>query len=82
MISPGQASGVSGCRSPVGEPNTVTVWVSNHKIWRNKHELSVTFGNDVKYGLSVGNGGSYGSKVMSIQVQSYAAALSKATGRR
>ncbi|MGI6317715.1 MAG: xanthine dehydrogenase family protein molybdopterin-binding subunit [Dethiobacteria bacterium] len=64
------------------EPNTVTVWVSNHKIWRNKHELSVTFGNDVKVRVIGGAcGGSYGSKVMSIQVQSYAAALSKATGR-
>ncbi len=64
------------------EPNTVTVWVSNHKIWRNKHELSVTFGNDVKVRVIGGAcGGSYGSKVMSIQVQCYAAALSKATGR-
>ncbi len=64
------------------EPSTVTVWVSNHKIWRNKHELSVTFGNEVKVRVIGGAcGGSYGSKVMSIQVQCYAAALSKATGR-
>ena len=64
------------------EPNSVTIWASNHKIWMNKRSLSTVFGNKVRIRIIAGAcGGSYGTKVMSWQVQCYAAALSKATGR-
>ena len=64
------------------EPDRVTVWVSNHKIWNNKHRLSSIFGDKVQVRIIGGAcGGSFGSKAMSWQVQCYAAALSKATGQ-
>jgi CO/xanthine dehydrogenase Mo-binding subunit len=64
------------------EPNMVTVWVSNQKIWLNKRILSEIFGKEVRVRIIGGAcGGSFGSKVMSWQVQCYAAALSKATGQ-
>jgi len=64
------------------EPNKVTVWVSNQQVWLNKKILSEIFGDNVEVRAIGGPcGGSYGSKVMSWQVQCYAAALSKATGK-
>jgi CO/xanthine dehydrogenase Mo-binding subunit len=64
------------------EPNKVTVWVSNQQVWLNRRILSEIFGDDVEVRAIGGPcGGSYGSKVMSWQVQCYAAALSKATGK-
>ena len=64
------------------EPNKVTVWVSNQAIWLNKNILSAIFGNKVEVRTIGGAcGGSFGSKIMSWQVQCYAAALSKATGQ-
>lgn len=63
------------------EPDSVTIWVSNHKIWMNKRSLQPIFGDKVKIRVIAGAcGGSYGTKVMSWPVQCYAAALSKATG--
>ncbi|HEY78934.1 MAG TPA: xanthine dehydrogenase family protein molybdopterin-binding subunit [Dehalococcoidia bacterium] len=64
------------------EPNKVTVWVSNQQVWLNRKILSEIFGDNVEVRAIGGPcGGSYGSKVMSWQVQCYAAALSKATGK-
>ena len=64
------------------EPDMVTVWVSNHKIWGAKRILSAIFGDKVQVRIIGGAcGGSYGSKSVSWQVQCYAAALSKATGQ-
>lgn len=60
----------------------VTIWVSNQAIYLNKLVLSQIFGEDVEVRVIGTNcGGSYGSKIMSWQVQCYAAALSKETGR-
>ncbi|MEW6667754.1 MAG: xanthine dehydrogenase family protein molybdopterin-binding subunit [Thermodesulfobacteriota bacterium] len=64
------------------EPNKVTVWVSNQASYMDTvtlfHVSNRTL--DVR---SIGGpcGGSFGSKFMSWQVQSYAALLSRATGR-
>jgi CO/xanthine dehydrogenase Mo-binding subunit len=63
------------------EPNRVTAWVSNQAVWLNKRILSAIFGDKVEVRAIGGAcGGSFGSKIMSWQVQCYAAALSKATG--
>lgn len=63
------------------EPDKLTVWVSNQKVWLNKRILTAVFGDKVQIRVIAGAcGGSFGSKVMSWQVQCYAAALSKATG--
>lgn len=62
-------------------PGQVTVWVSNQSVWLNKKILSTIFQNDVEVRVIGGPcGGSFGSKIMSWQVQCYAAALSKACG--
>lgn len=64
------------------EPNRLTVWVSNQAVYLNKIVLSAIMGEGVEVRTIGGPcGGSYGSKIMSWQVQCYAAALSKATGR-
>ena len=64
------------------EPDRVTMWVSNQAVWLNKQILSAIFGEKVKVRTIGGAcGGSFGSKIMSWQVQCYAAALSKATAR-
>jgi len=64
------------------EPNRVTMWVSNQAVWLNKNVLSAIFGKKVQVRTIGGPcGGSFGSKIMSWQVQCYAAALSKATGQ-
>ena len=61
-------------------PDTVTVWVSNQTAWLNKRSLSRIFGEKVAVRVIGGCcGGSFGTKIMSWQVQCYAAALSKAT---
>ena len=64
------------------DPDKVTFWVSNHKVWNNKRLLAPVFGDKVQIRIIAGAcGGSYGSKSVSWQLQCYAAALSKATGR-
>ena len=64
------------------EPFKVTVWVSNQAVYLNKVQLSSIFGDKVDVRTIGGPcGSSYGSKIMSWQVQCYAAALSKATGK-
>ncbi len=62
------------------KPDSVTVWVSNQAVWLNKNILIAIFGDKVQV-RTVGGacGGSFGSKIMSWQVQCYASALSKAT---
>lgn len=63
-------------------PDKVTVWVSNQAVYLNKIVLTEIFGDGVDVRTIGGAcGGSYGSKIMSWQVQCYAAALSKATGK-
>jgi len=64
------------------EPNRVTLWVSNQASYMDKITLYHVFDRKVEV-RTVGGpcGGSYGSKFMSWQVQSYAALLSRATGR-
>ncbi len=64
------------------EPNKVTVRVSTQAVYLAKLVLSAIFGEKVEV-RAVGGpcGSSYGSKIMSWQVQCYAAALSRATGR-
>ena len=64
------------------EPNRVTLWVSNQASYMDKITLYHVFDRRVEV-RTVGGpcGGSYGSKFMSWQVQSYAALLSRATGR-
>ncbi len=64
------------------EPDKVTFWVSNQAVYLNKIQLSSIFGDKIDVRTIGGPcGGSYGSKIMSWQVQCYAAALSKATGK-
>jgi CO/xanthine dehydrogenase Mo-binding subunit len=64
------------------EPNKVIVWVSNQAVYLNKIQLSAIFGDEVDVRIIGGPcGGSHGSKIMSLQVQCYAVALSKATGK-
>ncbi|MBI5444568.1 MAG: xanthine dehydrogenase family protein molybdopterin-binding subunit [Deltaproteobacteria bacterium] len=63
-------------------PESVTVWVSNQAVWLNKQILSSIFREKVQVRVIGGAcGGSFGSKIMSWQVQCYAAALSLAAGR-
>jgi xanthine dehydrogenase molybdenum-binding subunit len=64
------------------EPNRVTLWVSNQASYLDKIILSHVFGRKVEvrtHGAACG--GSFGTKLMSWQVQSYATLLSRATGR-
>jgi xanthine dehydrogenase molybdenum-binding subunit len=64
------------------EPNRVTLWVSNQASYMDKITLHHVFDRKVEVRTLGGPcGGSYGSKFMSWQVQSYAAVLSRATGR-
>jgi CO/xanthine dehydrogenase Mo-binding subunit len=64
------------------EPNRVTVWVSNQASYMDKITLYHVMNRQVET-RSIGGpcGGSFGSKFMSWQVQSYAALLSRATGK-
>lgn len=64
------------------EPDKVTLWVSNQASYMDKVTLYHVFGKKVDV-RTIGNpcGGSFGSKVVSWQVQTYAALLSRATGR-
>ena len=64
------------------EPSRVTLWVSNQASYLDKIILFHLFGRKVEvrtHGAACG--GSFGTKLMSWQVQSYATLLSKATGR-
>jgi CO/xanthine dehydrogenase Mo-binding subunit len=64
------------------EPNKLTVWVSNQAVYMNKIVLSAIVPKNVEVRIIGGPcGGSYGSKIMSWQVQCYAALLSRATGQ-
>lgn len=64
------------------EPNRLTVWVSNQASYMDKITLSHVMGRKVEVRTIGGPcGASYGSKFMSWQVQTYAALLSRATGR-
>src|SRR4030043_868976 len=64
------------------EPNQVTMWVSTQAVYLAKKILTDIFGKNVEVRTIGGPcGGSYGSKIMSWQVQCYAAALSRETGR-
>jgi xanthine dehydrogenase molybdenum-binding subunit len=64
------------------EPNRLTVWVSNQASYMDSITLHHVMGRNVDV-RSIGGpcGGSYGSKFMSWQVQSYAALLSRAAGK-
>jgi CO/xanthine dehydrogenase Mo-binding subunit len=63
-------------------PNKVTVWVSTQSVYLARKVLSDIFGENIEVRTIGGPcGGSYGTKIMSWQVQCYAAALSKATNR-
>ena len=64
------------------EPNRVTLWVSNQASYLDKIILFHLFGRKVEvrtHGAACG--GSFGTKLMSWQVQAYATLLSRATGR-
>ena len=64
------------------EPNKATLWVSNQASYLDKILLYHVFGRKVEvrtHGAACG--GSFGTKLMSWQVQSYATLLSRATGR-
>jgi len=64
------------------EPSRVTLWVSNQASYLDKILLYHVFGKKVEvrtHGAACG--GSFGTKIMSWQVQSYATLLSRATGR-
>lgn len=64
------------------EPGRVNLWVSNQSSYLDKIVLFYIFGRKVEvrtHGAACG--GSFGTKIMSWQVQSYATLLSKATGR-
>ncbi|MFH0728261.1 MAG: xanthine dehydrogenase family protein molybdopterin-binding subunit [Pseudomonadota bacterium] len=64
------------------EPNKVTVWSTSQAPYMDKVTLFHVFNRQVEI-RSIGNhvGGSFGTKIMCWQVQSYAALLSRATGR-
>ena len=64
------------------EPNKLTLWVSNQASYMDKITLFHVMGRKVEV-RSIGGpcGGSFGSKFMSWQVQTYAALLSRATGK-
>ena len=64
------------------EPDRVTLWVSNQASYLDKVILFHLFGRKVEvrtHGTACG--GSFGTKLMSWQVQAWAALLSRATGR-
>ena len=64
------------------EPNRVTLWVSNQSSYLDKVVLFHIFGKKVEvrtHGAACG--GSFGTKLMSWPVQTYATLLSRATGR-
>lgn len=64
------------------EPNQLTVWVSNQASYMDKITLSHVMDRKVTVRTIGGPcGASYGSKFMSWQVQTYAALLSRATGK-
>lgn len=64
------------------EPNKVTLWVSNQASYMDKITLHHVMGRKVEVRTIGGPcGGSYGSKFMSWQVQTYATLLSRATGK-
>ncbi|RJR39568.1 MAG: xanthine dehydrogenase family protein molybdopterin-binding subunit [Desulfobacteraceae bacterium] len=64
------------------EPNRVTLWVSNQASYMDKFTLFHATNRTVQVRTIGGPcGGSYGSKFMSWQIQSYAALLSRATGK-
>jgi CO/xanthine dehydrogenase Mo-binding subunit len=64
------------------EPNKVTMWVSTQAVYLAKLVLTAIFGENVEVrAIGAPCGGSYGSKIMSWQVQCYAAALSRETRR-
>ena len=64
------------------EPNKVTIWVTSQAPYMDKVTLFHVFNRQIEV-RSIGGpcGGSFGSKFMSWQVQSYAILLSRATGR-
>ncbi|MFZ4858995.1 MAG: xanthine dehydrogenase family protein molybdopterin-binding subunit [Desulfuromonadaceae bacterium] len=64
------------------EPNRVTLWVSNQASYLDRVLMFHVFGKQVEvrtHGAACG--GSFGTKIMSWPVQSYATMLSRATGR-
>jgi CO/xanthine dehydrogenase Mo-binding subunit len=64
------------------EPNKVTLWVSNQSPYMDKITLTHVMARKVDVRIIGGPcGGSYGSKMMSWQVQTYAVLLSRATGK-
>jgi xanthine dehydrogenase molybdenum-binding subunit len=64
------------------ESNRVTLWVSNQASYMDKITLFHVMGRKVEVRTIGGPcGGSYGSKFMSWQVQTYATLLSRATGK-
>jgi xanthine dehydrogenase molybdenum-binding subunit len=64
------------------EPNRVTLWVSNQSPYLDKIVLFYIFGRKVEVRTQgAACGGSFGTKIMSWQVQTYATLLSRATGR-
>ncbi len=64
------------------EPNRVTFWVSSQAPYQDKVVLYYAFGREVDVRTIGGPcGGSYGSKLMSVQLALQAAALSRASGR-
>lgn len=64
------------------EPNKVTVWSTSQAPYMDKVTLFHVFNRQVEI-RSIGHhvGGSFGTKIMCWQVQSYATLLSRATGR-
>lgn len=64
------------------EPNKATVWVSGQAPYQDKVVLHYAFGRQVDVRTIGGPcGGSYGSKLMSVQLALQAVALSRTTGR-
>jgi xanthine dehydrogenase molybdenum-binding subunit len=64
------------------EPNKVTLWVSNQASYLDTIILHHVFGRKVEVRTQgTACGGSFGTKLLSWQIQSHATLLSKATGR-
>ena len=64
------------------DPNKATFWVANQSPYLDKIALYHNFGRKIDVRIHGGPcGGSYGSRTMSWQMQTYALLLSKATGR-
>ncbi|MFH0730407.1 MAG: xanthine dehydrogenase family protein molybdopterin-binding subunit [Pseudomonadota bacterium] len=64
------------------EPNKVTLWLATQAVFLAKMLLSMFMGNDVEVRTIGGPcGGSFGSKAFTWQLQCYAIALSRATGK-